>query len=106
MGYGHSFSVGRSIQSCNAFLGDQRINASYYWVVQILRFNEAYVTNILVGKKTASIRSNVRGLMSDSIIPFTANGRRFAMARIKEIRPVRFQELSEEDAKRDGFETL
>ena len=71
-----------------------------------MRFNEAYVTNILMGKKTASIRSNVRGLMSDSIIPFTANGRRFAMARIKEIRPVRFQELSEEDAKRDGFETL
>ncbi|HJX23114.1 MAG TPA: ASCH domain-containing protein [Candidatus Bathyarchaeia archaeon] len=71
-----------------------------------MRFNEAYVANILLGKKTASIRSNVRGLKIDSVIPFTANGRRFAKARIKEIRPVRFQDLSEEDAKRDGFENL
>ena len=71
-----------------------------------MRFNEAYVTNILTGKKTASIRSNVRGLQVDSIIPFTANGRRFAMAKVREIRPVRFRELSLEDAKRDGFETL
>ena len=71
-----------------------------------MRFNEAYVSNILKGKKIASIRSNVRGLKVDSLIPFTANGRRFAIARINEIRPVRFRELSEEDAKRDGFETL
>ena len=71
-----------------------------------MRFNEAYVTNILVGKKAASIRSNVRGLKVGSVIPFTSNGRRFAMAKIDEIRPLRFKELSEEDARRDGFETL
>jgi hypothetical protein len=76
------------------------------WRSQGLRFSEEYVEQILRGKKVASVRSNVRGIKVGSIKPFTSRGKRFAKARILEVTPIRFRQLTEEDAKRDGFDKV
>ena len=71
-----------------------------------MRFNEEFVEKILTGRKSASVRSNVRGMKTGTVKPLTSRGRRFAMAKIVEVRPIRFSQLGEEDAKRDGFDNL
>ena len=71
-----------------------------------MRFSEEYVERILEGRKVTSLRSNVRDIKVGSIKPFTSKGTRFAKARILEVKPIKLKQLTEENAKMDGFDSL
>ena len=69
-----------------------------------INFDEEYVDVILSGKKRTTVRKGIRTYPSGRLVELTANGKTFALARIRKVVVKRVSELTDEDALRDGFE--
>lgn len=70
-----------------------------------LRFRDEYIPLILIGRKRATIRLNKKNYRVGDIVYLVAQntGRIFGKARIIDIKQKKLSELSDEDAKLDGF---
>ncbi len=68
-----------------------------------INFDEEYVDLILSGRKKSTIRKGIKSCEAGKVVYLTASSRPFAKARITKAVVKRVRELSEEDARRDGF---
>ncbi len=69
----------------------------------VLRLDERYVTQVLAGVKTSTIRTKVRLFRRDSEL--VLEGAVSIRTRIKTTRVCLFSDVSEEEARSDGFQT-
>lgn len=70
-----------------------------------INFDLEYVDKIIAGEKITTVRRGIKSYPVGRIVELTANGERFALAKVKKVVVKRVRELSEEDAMRDGFES-
>ncbi|MCQ4153820.1 MAG: ASCH domain-containing protein [Archaeoglobi archaeon] len=70
-----------------------------------INFDLEFVPLIIAGTKKTTIRKGIKSYPVGRIVELTADSKRFAMARVKKVVVKRVSELSEEDAKTDGFES-
>jgi hypothetical protein len=68
-----------------------------------INFNPEYVAAILKGRKSTTVRRGRRRYARGEVVELTANGRTFALARVVECVVKRVAELTDEDARLDGF---
>jgi len=68
-----------------------------------INFNPEYVAPILSGSKCTTVRRGRRRYEKGEVVELTVNRRPFARARVVCSRVKRISELTDEDAKRDGF---
>ncbi len=70
-----------------------------------INFDPEYVAAILDGKKTTTVRRGIKSYPVGKLVELTVNNRTFALARVKKVVVKRLRELSDDDARRDGFES-
>ena len=70
-----------------------------------INFDSEYVDKIIAGEKITTVRRGIKSYPVGRIVELTANGERFALAKVKKVVVKRVRELSEEDAARDGFDS-
>ncbi|WP_202320227.1 ASCH domain-containing protein [Archaeoglobus neptunius] len=70
-----------------------------------INFDSEYVEPIISGRKITTVRRGIKSYPVGRIVELTAGGNTFALARVNKVVVKRVRELSDEDAKRDGFET-
>ncbi|WP_457554764.1 ASCH domain-containing protein [Candidatus Pyrohabitans sp.] len=68
-----------------------------------INFNPEYVAAILSGSKCATVRKGRRSYAEGEVVELTSNGKAFALARVVACEVKRLAELTELDARRDGF---
>ncbi len=68
-----------------------------------INFDEEYVEAIKSGAKVTTVRRGIKSYPVGRIVELTANYRPFARARVDKVVVKRVKELSDDDAKRDGF---
>ncbi|WP_290596813.1 MULTISPECIES: ASCH domain-containing protein [unclassified Archaeoglobus] len=70
-----------------------------------INFDAEFVDRIISGEKITTVRRGIKSYPVGRIVELTANGERFALAKVKKVVIKRLKELTEEDARRDGFES-
>ncbi len=71
-----------------------------------INFDPEYVELILEGRKTTTVRKGIKSYPVGRIVELTVNNAKpFALAKIKKVVVKRVSELSDSDAKLDGFES-
>jgi len=70
-----------------------------------INFDEEYVDLILSGKKKSTVRKGIKTYDMGGVVYLTASSRPFAKARVVKAVVKRVRELSDEDARKDGFES-
>jgi len=70
-----------------------------------INFDPEFVPLIVAGNKRTTIRKGIKSYPVGKVVELTAESKQFAMARVKKVVVKRVSELSEEDAKIDGFES-
>ena len=70
-----------------------------------INFDSEYVEPIVSGEKITTVRRGIKSYPVGRIVELTADGKRFALAKVKKVVVKRVSELTDEDAKRDGFES-
>ncbi len=71
-----------------------------------INFDPEYVELILEGRKTTTVRKGIKSYPVGRIVELTVNNTKpFALARIEKVVVKRVSELSDSDAKLDGFES-
>ena len=68
-----------------------------------INFDEEYVEAIRSGEKVTTVRRGIKSYPVGRIVELTVNYRPFARARVDKVVIKRVKELSDEDARRDGF---
>lgn len=68
-----------------------------------INFDEEYVEAIKSGDKVTTVRRGIKSYPVGRIVELTANYKPFARARVDKVVIKRVKELSNEDARRDGF---
>ena len=68
-----------------------------------INFDAEYVEKILKGEKTTTIRKGIKSYPVGRIVDLTVNYKPFARARVSKVIVKRVSELTDEDARRDGF---
>jgi len=81
-----------------------------YTTVQILNvekinFDEEFVDLIIKGEKTTTVRRGIKSYPVGRLVELTVNYKPFTLAKVKKVVVKRVKELTDEDAKRDGFNT-
>ncbi len=69
-----------------------------------INFDEEYVDLILSGRKKSTVRKGIKSYEIGKIVYLTASNKPFAKARVTKAVVKRIKELSDEDARKDGFE--
>ena len=69
-----------------------------------LRFDKRYVDSILRGEKVTTIRRTTR-LKPGDVVNLVAGGEVFGGALVKDVKRVSLSGLTDEEARRDGFES-
>ncbi|MDK2795166.1 MAG: hypothetical protein PWQ22_1643 [Archaeoglobaceae archaeon] len=70
-----------------------------------LNFDPEFIQKILGGSKRTTVRRGIKSYPVGRIVELTANEKSFALAKIRKVVVKRLSEISEEDAKLDGFES-
>ena len=70
-----------------------------------INFDMDYVDAIMEGKKVTTIRKGIKRYPVGRVVELTADSRPFATARIEKVVVKRVKELTDSDAKLDGFES-
>jgi|Deesub1362B_J571_1020462.scaffolds.fasta_scaffold05745_3 hypothetical protein len=68
-----------------------------------INFNPEYVGLILRGRKSTTVRKGKRRYAKGEVVELTVNHKPFAKARVLGSEVKRIAELTDEDARRDGF---
>uniref|UniRef100_A0A7J2TLS3 ASCH domain-containing protein n=1 Tax=Archaeoglobus fulgidus TaxID=2234 RepID=A0A7J2TLS3_ARCFL len=68
-----------------------------------INFDPEFVPMILSGAKKTTIRRGIRSYPVGKAVELTVDNKTFALAKIKKVVVKRVSELSDEDAKSDGF---
>ncbi|MEM2086070.1 MAG: ASCH domain-containing protein [Archaeoglobaceae archaeon] len=71
-----------------------------------INFDSEFTSLILSGVKKTTIRKGIRSYPVGNLVELTVENKPFAVAKVKKVVVKRISELSEEDAKKDGFESL
>ncbi len=71
-----------------------------------INFDLDYVDAIIKGRKVTTIRKGIKKYPVGKIVELTADSRPFAMARIEKVVVKKVKELTDNDAKLDGFESI
>lgn len=74
-------------------------------IEKTLNFDQQYVFFIVLGLKTSTIRQ-ATDLKANQDVILTSDNHKFARAKIIEIKPLKFSEISEEVAQEDGFSSV
>jgi len=69
-----------------------------------INFDPEYADAIISGQKVTTVRKGIKRYPVGRIVDLTANSRPFARARIDRVVVKRVRELTDHDAKLDGFE--
>ncbi|AAB89733.1 MULTISPECIES: ASCH domain-containing protein [Archaeoglobus] len=70
-----------------------------------INFDSEFVERIINGEKITTVRRGIKSYPVGRIVELTANGERFALAKVKKVVVKRVRELTDEDAIRDGFKS-
>ncbi len=70
-----------------------------------LNFSEDFIQQILNGDKCATLRLGFRDYRKGERVIITAGDRELAVAVIKDVRFKKFRDITDTDAKLDGFKT-
>lgn len=70
-----------------------------------LNFDPEFIQKILSGTKRTTVRRGIKSYPVGKVVELTANESSFALAKIKKVVVKRLSEISEEEAKLDGFES-
>ncbi len=70
-----------------------------------INFDSEFVDRIINGEKITTVRRGIKSYPVGRIVELTANGQRFALAKVKKVVVKRVRELTDEDAVRDGFKS-
>lgn len=70
---------------------------------RILHFRMDYLQKVLLGEKTTTVRKGIVKPLHDEVY-LASNGKVYGEARLKSLRFTKLSELTDEDARRDGFE--
>ncbi|MCC6028240.1 MAG: ASCH domain-containing protein [Archaeoglobi archaeon] len=68
-----------------------------------INFDPEFVPVILEGSKKTTIRKGIRSYPVGKAVELTVDNKPFALAKIKKVVVKRISELSDEDARSDGF---
>jgi len=68
-----------------------------------INFDAEYVRPIIRGEKVTTIRKGIKSYPVGRIVDLTVNYTPFARARVEKVVVKRVSELTDEDAKKDGF---
>ncbi len=68
-----------------------------------INFDAEYVRPIIRGEKVTTIRRGIKSYPVGRIVDLTVNYTPFARAKVEKVVVKRVSELTDEDAKRDGF---
>lgn len=71
-----------------------------------INFDPEFTPLILSGAKRTTIRKGIRSYPVGNLVELTVESKPFAVAKVRKVVVKRISELSEEDAKNDGFESL
>jgi len=74
-------------------------------MVKKIHFAKEYKEKILKGKKVSTIRLGKRKYSIGEVVELIVENKTFAKAKIKNVEYLTLKELSEEDARKDGFES-
>ena len=69
-------------------------------------FDPKYVQKILSGKKRATIRRGIRQVKPGDVVVLTADNKPFATAQIVRVSLKRVSELTNADARKDGYRSV
>ncbi|HDM92409.1 MAG TPA: ASCH domain-containing protein [Candidatus Korarchaeota archaeon] len=69
-----------------------------------LKFDKKYVKQILEGEKVTTLRRTTR-LKPGDVVDLVAGGEVFGEAMVTDVKRVRLSALTDEEARRDGFES-
>jgi len=69
-----------------------------------INFDSEYVEAIIEGKKITTIRKGIKRYPVGRIVELTVDNKPFAKARVDKVVVKRVRELTDEDAKKDGFD--
>jgi len=70
-----------------------------------INFDSEYVEAIIEGKKITTIRKGIKRYPVGRIVELTVDNKPFAKARVDKVVVKRVRELTDEDAKKDGFDS-
>lgn len=70
-----------------------------------INFDPEFVPLILSGKKRTTIRRGIKSYPVGSLVELTVERQHFAFAKVRKVVVKRLLEISEEDARADGFES-
>uniref|UniRef100_A0A7C3UGX2 ASCH domain-containing protein n=1 Tax=Geoglobus ahangari TaxID=113653 RepID=A0A7C3UGX2_9EURY len=68
-----------------------------------INFDFEYVEAIIQGKKITTVRKGIKRYPIGRIVELTVDNKPFAKARVDKVVVKRVKELTDEDAKKDGF---
>jgi len=68
-----------------------------------INFDSEYVEAIIEGKKITTVRKGIKRYPVGRIVELTVDNKPFAKARVDKVVVKRVKELTDEDAKKDGF---
>ncbi len=68
-----------------------------------INFDKEYVDLIIKGEKTTTVRRGIKSYPVGKLVELTVNYKPFTIAKVKKVVVKRVKELTDEDAKRDGF---
>ena len=68
-----------------------------------INFDSEYVDAIIEGKKITTVRKGIKRYPVGRIVDLTVDNKPFAKARVDKVVVKRVKELTDEDAKKDGF---
>lgn len=70
-----------------------------------INFDSEYVEPIISGRKITTVRRGIKSYPVGKIVELTADGERFALAKVKKVVVKRVKELNDADAVKDGFDS-
>lgn len=70
-----------------------------------INFDTDYIDIILNRKKKTTVRKGIRSYPVGRLVELTADGERFALAKVKKVVVKRVGELTDDDARMDGFQS-
>ncbi|AKG90859.1 ASCH domain [Geoglobus ahangari] len=70
-----------------------------------INFDSEYVEAIIDGRKVTTVRKGIKRYPVGRIVDLTADNKPFARARVDKVVVKRVKELTDDDAKLDGFES-
>jgi len=74
-------------------------------VMEKINFDPEFVPLIISGSKKTTIRKGIKSYPVGKVVELTSDSKQFAMAKVRKVVVKRVSELSEEDAKIDGFDS-